>query len=222
MQTPNDPTFDLRNFLESRSKPELIAVIEKMNAPAWTLMFQNMTLTRPEMLAKLDVMVDRLDDLFASVDNETDIDAMDQHLTHIFQKFRGSWALVQNEMEALLGQTLHRLSLALIAGHLDDCVRNQSFEGLRLLELINDFLLQSPVLRRFQLLQTFRRLAPPDMPIGSHWCLQYDLTRPHEYPTIIAHLIAGDFSPDITTILHQLLRDHLTPSQDDAIARWLL
>ena len=116
MQSPNDPSFDLRNFLESRSKPELIAVIEKMNAPAWTLMFQNMTLTRPEMLAKLDVMVDRLDDLFASVDNETDIDAMDQHLTHIFQKFRGSWALVQNEMEALLDQTLHRLSLALTAG----------------------------------------------------------------------------------------------------------
>ncbi len=52
-------------------------------------------------------------------------------------------------MEALLGQTLHRLSLALIAGHLDDNVRNQSFEGLRLL-------------------QTYRRLAPPDMPIGSH------------------------------------------------------
>jgi hypothetical protein len=43
------------------------------------------------------------------------------------------------------------------------------------------------------------------MPIGSHGCLRHELTRPHEYPTI----------------LHQLLCDNLTPSQDDAIARWL-
>lgn len=221
MQNLPDPTYNLSDFLESRSKAELIAFIDKMTTPAWSLMFQNMMLTRPEMLARLDVMVGRLDDLFTSVDNETDIDEMDQHLAHIFQAFRGGWALVQNEMEALLDQTFHRLSLALTAGHLDDYVRNQSFEGLRLLELINDFLLQTPVLRRFQLLQTYRHLAPPGMPIGSHWCLQHDLTRPHEYPTIIAHLIAGDFSPDITTILHQFLRDHLTSSQHDAITRWL-
>lgn len=48
-----------------------------------------MTLTCPEMLAKLDVVVGRLDDLFTSVDNETDIDVTDQNLSLFFQAFRG-------------------------------------------------------------------------------------------------------------------------------------
>ena len=127
METLTPLTINLHDFLQARSKPELIAFIEKMTTPAWTLMFQNMTLTRTEMLEKLEEMVGLPNHLFAQVDNDTDIDEMDHNLTLIFQEFPGGWSLVQKELEDLIGQTLHRLSLALFDGHLGDYVRNQSF-----------------------------------------------------------------------------------------------
>lgn len=211
--------FDLKNYLRSLNKDELIQLIIDQKSTDLIQKLQNKTLSQNELKAKVMKANKELEKLFKELDWETDIHWMDEKLETIFKIFNGGWHLIVDEITELLIQTITRINEAIEEGQLYDHYSDETFSGELFSSTVKSFIREIPTKDKFDVLEKLEVLQSEYLTIWNSNTIASELLNSTDEKYLKKYLLEQKISKEYITIAYNNIKGGLNEDEKEILLK---